>query len=91
MPQVKFAQGYVKEARKPVGNDNVKDWHDAQKTIAKDLDGGYDSELGLLTIKNATTGEIMGLYITGNDPYTIVVEPLETARANAKALLIARS
>lgn len=93
MPGVKFNQGYVTKEGKPIGSDNVSSFHDAMKYIAKDSPGGHDVSLGVETIICATTGEILGRYYTGvvGGPYTQVIEPLETAIANAKALLLARS
>ncbi len=52
---------------------------------------GCNSCNGISTMLNATTGELMGIYITGTDPYTLVIEPYDTAWANAEALRIARS
>lgn len=90
LPQ--FNQGYVTKKGAKLGNDNIRDWHQAQQELVKDdLGGGYDDDLGLLTIRNATNGAMMGLYITGTGPYTVVVEPIATAKTNAKALLTARS
>lgn len=93
MPKVKFNQGYVVKDGQPIGSDNVKDLHEALKYVAKDLPGGHDTDLGVETIISATTGEVLGRYYTGpvGGPYVQVIEPLDTAITNAKALLAARS
>ena len=53
---------------------------------------GGSSCYGYLTIPNAETGELMGLYVIGTEgAYTIVVEPYDEAVINTKALKEARS
>lgn len=51
---------------------------------------GCNECYGLWTNINATNGELMGMYITGTDPYTLVIEPYATALANVKALKAVR-
>lgn len=90
MAKVKFAHGTVWTVGKAGHRENVDDLQDALAQAAHCGPCGCDPCYGLTTQINATTGEIMASYITGTGPYTLVIEPYETALANAKVLKAAR-
>lgn len=91
MATVKFAKGYVSvKGKRGKLNENVETLQDALALAADCGPCGCDPCYGLSTHVNATTGEIMATYITGTGPYTLVIEPYQTALANAKILKAAR-
>lgn len=83
---VRFKQGYVVTGE----NDNVPTLEKAL-TLESTCGCGMDCCLGLITQISATDGSRVGIYVTGTDPYTLVVEAYDTAVTNTKALLAART
>jgi hypothetical protein len=96
MGKVKFKKGVVfkndKSSNKQTGSDNIASLQDALTEQAKCDPCGCNDCICYETICNATTGELLIRYYTGDEggPYTEVVEPFETGLANVKALYDAR-
>lgn len=87
MTNVKFKSGVAVKGN----NEPINSISEALKEQANCSPCGCDDCLGFWTQTNATTGELMMVYITGTNPYTLVIKPFDEGLTLVKALYKARS
>jgi hypothetical protein len=92
----KFKKGVVvknnKSSNKQTGSDNIPTLGKALEELAKCDPCGCNSQKCYITNCNATHGENVVLYVTGDagGPYTLVIEDYDTAMDNIQVLYDAR-